>query len=86
LTVNTYYEQPTVAPDLIPGPGELGNWQNVSPLIADFLSEDVDRIAARKAQVEEAEWQRCALLGREYLRLRPGIARDGSPYECWRPA
>ena len=86
LAVNTYLRLPAVAPDLILGPGAGDDWQNVNPLIADFLSEDVDRIAARKAEIDESEWERCALLGREYLRRRPGVARDGSPYQSGRPA
>ena len=71
LTVNTYMKQPSIAPDLIPGPGAVGEWQNVNPLIADFLSEDADRIAARKAEIDGAEWQRCALLAREYFAFGP---------------
>ena len=86
LTVNTYFKRPRVAPDLVPGPRAYDDWQNVNPLIAEFLSEDSDWIARRKAEIDEEEWDRCALLGHEYLRRRPGVARDGSPYKCMLPA
>lgn len=86
LTVNTYFKQASVAPDLFPGPGAYDDWQNVNPLIAEFLSEDADRIEWRKTEIDESEWARCTLLGREYLRRRPGVARDGSPYKCMEPA
>jgi ribosomal protein S18 acetylase RimI-like enzyme len=86
LTVNTYFKEPRIAPDLIPGPAAYDEWTNVYPVIAEFLSEDAGRIERRKCEIEESEWESCELLAREYRRLRPGVARDGSPYTAFRPA
>jgi hypothetical protein len=86
LTVNTYWAMPQVAADLSAGPAELGRFQNFYPLIAEFLSDDSARIARRKAEIGEPEWERCLALGREYLTRRPGLARDGSPFHSARPA
>lgn len=86
LTVNTYFKEPRIAADLVPGPAAHDEWTNVYPVIAEFLSEDAGRIERRKSEIDESEWERCALLAREYLRLHPGVARDGSPYTAFRPA
>lgn len=86
LTVNTYGTRAAVAADLIPGSGDQLRWQYFYPLIAEFLSDDSERIATRKAQITEAEWERCFALGRDYVRARPGVARDGSPFESFKPA
>jgi hypothetical protein len=88
LTVNTYSsfkDQPEPAEDLILGPGAGDRWANVSPLIADFLTEDRARVAARKAEIPESEWARCQELGEEWhAAKRP--ARDGRPVLAHVPA
>lgn len=86
LTVNTYGNLPEFAPDLIAGPGDYGRWQNFHPLIADFLTDDAAALARAKARIAEPEWRRCADLAAAYRRARPGVARDGSPYEAYKPA
>ena len=86
LTVNTYAPGQNVFPDLTPGPASFRRYENFYPLIADFLSDDAARIDARKAAIDEAEWQRCVTLAREYLALRPGLRRDGSPFQSFRPS
>ena len=87
ITVNLYtYLENTYEKDLTPGPGSSGNYQNFSPLIADFLTDDLDRLAERKAEISETEWRRTKSLGRSYLANRPGRARDGRPLSCSLPA
>jgi len=86
LTVNMYAAQFAVTPDLDPGPDATGDWQNFYPLIAEFLSEDVDRIAFRKAEIDESEWSRCTALGQAYVQSHPGLARSGSPFASDDPA
>jgi len=85
LTVNTYFYLPDVASDLSLGPGNMNRYGNFYPLIAEFLSEDVDRIAARKAEIPESEWSRCAELGRTKIGLRTCVPRDGSPFSSFQP-
>lgn len=86
LSVNMYskHEEGT---DLIPGPENLGRWSNFAPIIADFFSDDEARIMFRKRQIEEAEWERCRQLGKEYV-MRHGreTARQGAPLHSWKPA
>lgn len=86
LTVNTYERRSAIVHDLVPGDGAHGRYQNFYPLIAEFLSDDSERMTRRKAEIAELEWERCASLGFEYVRLRPNVARDGSPFASARPA
>lgn len=87
LTVNTYMLlQYGMAPDLTPGPGDYERYGNFSPFIADFLSDDSERIIARKSQIEANEWRRAEEMGREYLKQHPNMARNGRPFFCELPA
>jgi hypothetical protein len=85
LTVNTYMRGQRIAPDLAAGPRQLGQWVNFYPVIAEFVSDDVRRIAERKAAITEEEWKRCALMGNESLRSFPNRWRDGSPFRSGQP-
>ncbi len=80
LTVNTYVREKRIAPDLIPGEYDTGNWQNFFPLIADFLSDDVDRIEARKAEIADHEWEYCWNMGEQHIAKFGGKARRGGAY------
>lgn len=82
MTVNTYKTQemsPEYDPDLILGPLLIQRWTGFHPIIADFVTDDYDRLEARKKQINEDEWQRTKAMGTEYIKRRPGIARDGRP-------
>ena len=56
-----------------------------TPLIADFLSDDMGTIESRKKAIRDEEWQRTAMLGAEYVQKKPGKARDGRPLDSWKP-
>jgi hypothetical protein len=87
LTVNTYREDGGEYDcDLIPGPNALGRWYAFSPMIADFLTDDIDRLSVRKSQIQEREWNRTAELGAAYLASKPGQYRDGRPVLAGKPA
>ena len=79
LTVNTYKRDLPRDPDLIPGPNMIERWTGFHPIIAEFVSDDLDRINTRKRQITDNEWQRTLAMGRQYLERRPGFARDGRP-------
>lgn len=87
LTVNTYrYDGGEYDADLSPGPRRHPRWYGFSPIIADFLTEDRERLSLRKSQITKAEWRRAAELGTMYLKERPGVARDGRPVYAGQPA
>jgi hypothetical protein len=86
LSVNSYRRERAVDADLTPGPGWSGAWTGFMPVVAEFVSDDAGAIEGHKRRITEAEWRRADELGREYLRLRPGVARDGRPIFCASPA
>ena len=86
LTVNTYRRTPPYQQDLMLGPNLIKRWTGFHPLIAEFVSEDMERIENRKATICEAEWDRTWQFGKGYLALRPGVARDGRPVYSSIPA
>lgn len=79
ISVNTYqsvkygYEQ-----DLSPGPECSGLWGNFSPLIADFLTDDLEKLEQRKREIPEDTWNYVESLGYSYLTNRDQ-ARSGAP-------
>lgn len=78
LTVNTYPTRGD-AKDLHRGPKELKRYKNVFPVIADFFTEDKERLSKRKATISEDEWERCARFGNEYRDRYPKSFRNGAP-------
>ena len=80
LTINTYHPGHEVAQDLRPGPARSDMWVNVYPVIAEFLSDELQRIESKKHDIDEVEWERCLMLGTQYLSSPPVRVRDGSPY------
>lgn len=87
LAVNLYLEWNFFLPeDLNPGPRQTGKYRNFAPMIADFLSDDVNLIEQKKAEIAKAEWRRAEALGREYLKRHGEKARDGRPLLCHLPA
>jgi hypothetical protein len=87
LSVNFYEpKEQTTATDLTPGPGVDTYWGNVAPLIADLLTDDTAALAAAKANILDAEWQRALEMGQQLWRARAVIPRDGRPLTSGRPS
>jgi hypothetical protein len=87
LAVNIYLEWNFFPPeDLIPGPRSTGKYGNSAPLIAEFLTDDLNLVEQIKAGIGETEWQRTGTLGDEYLKQNADRARDGRPLLCHLPA
>jgi hypothetical protein len=84
LAVNTFERMPENGPrlarDLVRGPGNASQWFSVHPVIADFLSDDAEAIAARKREISEFEWTRASELSFAYRKRFPRRLRDGNPY------
>jgi hypothetical protein len=81
-----YLEDKGYESDLIPGPATTGRYGNFVPLIADFLTDDADRLAERKAEISAEEWLRTETLGQTYLTENFARPRDGRPCWCYEPA
>ena len=64
LTVNTYKSEFRTDKDLIVGPLAIPRWSGFEPIIADFLTEDFNRIQMRKNYIEETEWERTFKMGK----------------------
>ena len=79
LSVNYYSRSPAADQDLFPGPLDTGSWTGFEPIIADFLTTDLDQLANRKQTIPVGEWERAEEMGKEYVEKWPGLARDGRP-------
>jgi hypothetical protein len=86
LTVNTYTFGERLVFDLEHGPASYRRFRNFSPLIAEFLSDDTQRIETRKSLIAEAEWKRTEELAQQYLSKHGCRARNGLPLYCNQPA
>jgi hypothetical protein len=86
LTVNIYWPEGVPASDLENGPASFNRYFNFSPLIAEFLSFDSERIEQRKAEISEKEWKRTLELAEAYSSRYGVKARDGRPMNCSIPA
>ena len=79
LTVNTYTRGRTIARDLVAGPAALGRYSNFYPIIAEFVSDDVELINRRKEEIGKDEFQRTAALGQRRCQTIGLRVRDGRP-------
>ena len=87
VTVNLYEDsEGSYQTDLNPGPNSTERYGNFVPLIADFLTDDVERLSERKAEIDEDEWHLAEELGQAYLRKKVARPRDGRPFWCFLPA
>jgi hypothetical protein len=92
LTVNTFERmnfessgELAYACDIIPGPRRT-DWSNFAPFIGEFMSDDAEGIAARKAAIDEQTWQRARELGEERVKTLGALtARDGRPTKAGVP-
>jgi hypothetical protein len=84
-TVNSYADDPEMAPDLIPGP-DYTAWTNFRPFIAEFLADDSARLTALHAKLPDHNWQKCREMTVAALKRRPLTPRDGRPLRSMKPA
>ncbi|KGN01965.1 hypothetical protein IRP63_07175 [Clostridium botulinum] len=79
ISINTYMRGTEYQKDIIIGPNNTNTWFGYSPIIADFISDDIHIIEEKKKQIDEALWNYVFNLGIEYMKIHPNIARDGRP-------
>ena len=89
LSINSYEKQfdAGLHGDLFPGPERTSNTHsNFVPVIAEFTSDDNERIKVIKRHIDKDAYHRAQALGEAYLKLRPGFARLGPPTTARKPA
>lgn len=79
ITCNTYSCKPPYQTDLIIGEKNLGNWFGFHPIIAEFISEDIQKIENRKEKIQDEHWEYVYSLGKNYIIKHQGVYRDGRP-------
>jgi hypothetical protein len=80
VTINTYMQRKEYQSDLIPGPDVGNTWTGFHPVIADFVSDDIETIESRKRGLAPQLWDYVYNLGIEHTKAYPGIWRDGRPF------
>ena len=71
--------------DVVQGDGNLGHYNNGAPIVADFLSNSVDKIKKRKSGVSKKEWERVRELTPPALKRADGKYRSDFPLFAHRP-
>ncbi len=87
LAINVYGDGNEMACDLENGPNHSDNgWVNFFPKIAEFMSNDEEKIRQHKQIVASPEeWQRTYELGCQLLSEGKTVPRNGNPYYAFRP-
>lgn len=86
LSVNTYGNWKIQQRDIVHGERASGHWNAYRPLIADFLSDDLEIIKSKKESINEEDWERCRTLAKEYPSVIPDTYRLGDPYYAINPS
>lgn len=84
ITVNTYVRMSPAfgyvrlkSDDVFYGKNYLGRWQNVNPIVGEFVSSETDKIEKHKKAIPESLWRYVKALGEEYLNEHKELARKG---------
>jgi len=75
--VGTKYHRPVW--DVIQGNHAVPRYINFWPLIAEFLSDEHEKIELRKTRILDSEYERCWELAQIHLSRHQGMARIGRP-------
>jgi hypothetical protein len=72
-------ERDEIATDIVQG--ELADplYVDFWPLVAEFLTDDLEAVERRKRAISDDEYVRCQQLGEEHMRRFGGKARSGRP-------
>lgn len=79
ITINTYKGNLPYHEDLLIGEGYLGKWFGFCPTIADFVSDNMALVNARKQAIDEERWAYVYDLGVDYYKNYPNRRRNGRP-------
>jgi hypothetical protein len=73
------------APDIAIGERQLHGYNDGSPQVADFLSDSIEKLKQRKANITDHEWQRATTLAAAAMQRAQGHYRSCFPLLVWRP-
>jgi hypothetical protein len=79
ITCNGYDRAEDPSGDLPLGSRQTGLWNDCWCVLADPLTDDQERLDARKAEIPEEQWARCRELGESRL-ANGDRCRDGRPW------
>lgn len=79
ITINTYMRGDEFQRDITPGVNCAYTWRGYSPIIGEFITDDIDVLKNKKEEIYEDLWQYVYELGIDYLNKRPNTFRDGRP-------
>jgi len=80
ICVNTFQAASELQQDLIPGKNYSGTWQAVHPVIADFMTDDTEKLIKRKNEIGDKGYEYIETLCEGYLKSKPEIFRNGKPF------
>ena len=86
LSTNSYKYADDVDEDLTFGPEYMGVWGGFRPIIADFLTDDLDGLEECRSRIKKHLWKRAETLGQAWFQARPHFVRDGNPVLSDAPA
>jgi hypothetical protein len=85
VALNSYAKDDEIAPDLTPGP-DYREWTNYNPYIAEFMTDDTERVARLHQELPAWSWEKCIAMTNAALKSKKIRPRDGRPLRSSRPA
>ncbi|MDP4177175.1 MAG: hypothetical protein Q8900_02395 [Bacillota bacterium] len=79
ISINTYFRGDKFQRDITPGVNCDYTWRGYSPIIGEFITDDIDVLKKKKEKINEELWQYVYKLGIEYIDMHPNTYRDGRP-------
>jgi len=77
VAVNTYLRTEEFQKDITPGPNCHNTWTGYTPIIAEFITDDVNALENKKQEIDNEIWEYVYKLGIEHQKNKPGTYRDG---------
>jgi hypothetical protein len=77
VTVNAYDSTGTPRGDIVRASAGPTPHTDFTPVIADFVTDDRERLAELKKSIDKAEWTRCYQIGARAMKQPKTLFRDG---------
>jgi hypothetical protein len=79
ISINTYIRSEEFQKDITPGVSCHYTWRGYSPIIGEFLTDNIEILENKKEEINEELWEYVYRLGEEYAKKHPNVWRDGRP-------